>query len=1058
MAHDQTTPDSFTRPRHWVDLEELDPQYWQDPSKQELRGQEFVQKPIESLEKLEKSSKFPLARREFLTLMGSSIAMATLSCARRPVRKIIPYVVRPEEVIPGVPTWYASTCQACSKGCGILAKNREGRPIKLEGNPDHPINQGRLCVKGQGSLLSLYDPDRLQAPVGLQDGKTIEVDWPGADSRIQVLLRQAMEKKSKVRVLTGAIYSPSTQRLIEEFLGAFSDGQHIQYEPLAFEEISTAQEQSYGTAVIPRYDFEKAKVVFSLGADFLGTWVSPLEHAADWVKRRKLNSKKHAHAELSKLITVESDFSITGANSDERVPVPASGEIRVALALAHELIVRRKRSRYSSDPEVVRALQSFGSSQWLQEVSVEAQKITQWAELLWEHRGESLVVAGGLSTKTPQAVALQVVTNLLNSALDNEGQTVDGVGDPARKEPSPSALFKLVQEMNAGQVDVLFIYHCNPSYHLPASVGFNEALKKVKTVVVHGERLDETARLAHFALPSPHYLENWGDHQSRNSHISLQQPTIGPLFSVKSFEDCMLGWIRGARLPVSGLAKEMMDPNQKREWYDYLRENWRRTLFPKSGASQFEDFWVESVQKGVWISAKNPSKGSRNFKSSSLSGLASLHKELNQAEPGLKLALYETMALGNGNDANNPWLQEVPNPITTVTWDNYLGVSPTTAKKMNLSTNDVVKLKVGEKELEAPILVQAGLHENSLTLAVGYGRTSCGQVGNQVGVNAFSVTHTSSSGQVFSGQSASIEKTGKRYELALTQGHHRSEGRPILNDISLKSFRENPRSQLHTNPHLRMETVPTIWPTFDYTKGYRWGMAIDLNHCIGCSACVVACQAENNVPVVGRARVRESREMHWIRIDRYYSGSEENPNVIFQPMLCQHCENAPCETVCPVLATVHNAEGLNEMVYNRCVGTRYCQNNCPYKVRRFNYFDHWKDYHEPMNLAWNPDITVRTRGVMEKCTFCIQRINEAKQQAKQKGRHVQDGDFQTACQQTCPTQAISFGNINDSASQVAQQSRDERGFYSLEVLNTKPSITYLTKVRNQDEEETHGHH
>ncbi len=1043
---------AFVAPRHWIGPEELQEEYWKDPGTTEKRGQEFYEKPIELIDQIDRLDQSGLARRDFMTVMAASMAMAGFSCARRPVHKIIPYVVKPEEVTPGIPNWYASTCQECSVGCGILVKTREGRPIKLEGNSDHPVNQGALCSRGQASVLTLYDPDRLKSPLSKVRAESArkEMSWSDVDAAIQSQLKRCAQGSGKLRVLTGTVSSDSTRRLIREFLSRFGAGKHVEYEPLFPEEIIQAGEASYGSAVVPHYAFDQAEVVVSFGADFLGTWLSPVEHSAAWAKRRKLNSKTASKATLSKLICFEPMMSVTGANADERYPIRPQDAAQVALALAHELIVTQKRSSFAQNSAVTSLLSGYQPEAVASRMGWDqgAAKLRKIAEQLWDARGRGLVIGGGLQVKTAEAQNLQVVINLLNSALENEGKTVDGTGR-FRSAPAGEADFQaLVKDMKAGQVEVLILHRVNPAYVSPNSVsGFEDALKSVPLVISISDREDETALLSDYVLPDHHPLENWGDAHSRQGVYSLQQPSIAPIHSSRAFQDSLLTWMRA-----------LGAPQKSASWYDYLRMVWKDTHYPKSGLSSasFDRFWEKVLQEGVWIaSAEAGSAKPRAFRAESLRSVANASPA---PASGAVLALYEKAAIHDGRSSNNSWLQELPDPVSSVCWDNYANVSPKMARDLGIKDDDCVELSVDGQKLKLPARVQPGLQSSVVAVAVGYGRRSAGKVGTGVGVDVFPLARLKDQTRAYSGQAIQIRKTQEFYRLAATQWHTTTENRPIINDISLAEYRKNPKASNHTDPHLRLDQVPSIWPSHPY-EGHRWGMSIDLNSCTGCGACVIACQAENNVPVVGRDQVRNSRQMHWIRIDRYYSGSPENPNVLFQPMLCQHCENAPCETVCPVLATVHDSEGLNVQVYNRCVGTRYCQNNCPYKVRRFNFFDHWKTYSGTMNMAWNPDVTVRTRGIMEKCTFCLQRITAAKDQAKDQGlKRVPDGAFKTACQQTCPTQAISFGDINNPESQVMREKQDARTFHSLEVLNTKPVVSYLTKVRNQESGSSSGAH
>jgi MoCo/4Fe-4S cofactor protein with predicted Tat translocation signal len=1031
----------FTPPRHWIGIEELNSNYWSDPKVKEKRGQEFFEKPVELIDTIDKSAKGSMARRDFLTIMGASMAMASFSCARRPVHKIIPYVVQPEEIVPGVANYYASTSRDCSHGCGLLVKTREGRPIKVEGNPDHPVNRGKLCAQAQASVLNLYDPDRLTSPIMRtgDHGAHKAIGWDEVDSAIVAKLKTA----SHVRVLTGDLRSDSQKRLIREFLSGVGNGAHVQYEPMALDEVSEAQALSYGEAIVPHYRFDQARVVVSLGSDFLGTGTNSIGDAQNWAKTRKLRSKDAANAALSRMYAFESVLTLTGSNADKRVPVRAGDELKIAMAIAHQLLVIDKHSSLANDGQVLSSLAGYKPDAVASEIGLEngAALIKKVADDLWESRGKSIVIGGSLHTRTADQVGLQVAVNLLNSALENEGSTIDGAVNFAAARPSFNEFTKLIEEMKSGVIDVLIIYRSNPAFSM-ASSGFIEAVKKVALVVSINDRNDETSQLASAVLPDHHYLENWGDMTPRHGVYSLQQPAIAPIGSTRAFEDTLITWVRAGAVRGTGLIA------QAKDWHEYLQENWHQSLYKESGSTgTFEQFWESTLQIGV-LNLNRKSNGrvaARGFKSGSVSHLPK-YEESNGA---LQLALYVNNSVQDGRNGNNAWLQELPDPISSATWDNYLGVGPTLAEKLGLENDYLVEVKVGDSAVELPVYIQPGLHPSVAIAAIGYGRRSAGQVGDGTGVDVFPFVQIQGGRPIFSGMPVTISKTQKFYKLATTQWHTATENRPVLNDITFAEFKKDPSSSMETNPELRLKELPSLWPIHEY-KGYRWGMSIDLNSCIGCAACSIACQAENNVPVVGREQVRVARNMHWIRIDRYYSGSTESPDLIFQPMLCQHCENAPCETVCPVLATVHDDEGLNVQVYNRCVGTRYCQNNCPYKVRRFNFFDHWKSYEGTMTMVWNPDVTVRTRGIMEKCTFCVQRITDAKDRAKDREDRVMDRDLKTACQQTCPTEAIAFGDMNNAESEVSQLKADARAFHVLETLNTKPSISYLTKVRNKE--------
>ncbi|MGE0616763.1 MAG: 4Fe-4S dicluster domain-containing protein [Bacteriovoracia bacterium] len=1033
----------FTPPRYWQSMQELDASYWEDAQAMEKREQEFLHKPIETIGMIDRLDKAGLARRDFMTIMGASMAMATMACARRPVHKIIPYVVKPEEIVPGVANHYASTCQECSTGCGTLVKTREGRPIKLEGNPDHPLNRGGLCSKGQASVLGLYDPDRLRHPMAGGNKAT----WDQLDGEIMKKLRA---NGKGVRILSDEVIGPSTTALIGEFLRGLggSSAQHIEFEPHGLEEMWDAHEIAFGSRVQPHFHFQHAEEVVSVGADFLGEWINPLEHTNDWTKRRVLDKQDPKKAEMSKLTIFESVMSLTGANADERVIIPVGAELKIVGALTHEVMRLGGKTAGNSalggyTPEAVAG--ELGGQ-------VTVAKIKEVASGLHHNRGKSIVVGGGLTSRDANALGLQIALIALNVELGNYGRTIDVAGQAVDKRASFAGVKKLIAEMNAGQVSALIIHRLNPVYNLPASLGFEAALKKVGMVVAVADRVDETAKHAHFVAAENHGLESWGDASARRGVYSLQQPTIAPMYDTRSFQDCLLAW-SGKKL------------GEGSDWHAYLKNQWKQTMHGRFGAGRgFDEFWDASLQKGVVLAAV-PSASGGSFRAASLSRVPAYAKSGGE---GLRLALYEKGTIGDGRFANNAWLQELPDPISTATWDNYINIGPATAKQLGVTDDDVVRVtpKGGQADdsVILPVVVQPGMHPNAVSVALGYGRTAAGLVGNGAGKD---MTHfvTEKNGQlIFSGAEVSVTKTGTRYSVARAQWSNTinvmGNDRPIYNEMTLATYRKNPGYTMHTDPHLKHDTFTrTLWSEHKY-KGHKWGMSIDLNACTGCGACTVACQAENNIPVVGRDRVRVSRQMHWIRMDRYYSGPADAPSVVFQPMLCQHCDNAPCETVCPVLATVHSDEGLNEMTYNRCVGTRYCQNNCPYKVRRFNFFDHWKDYQEPMHNAWNPDVTVRGRGVMEKCTFCVQRIQEGKSKAKDLGIKLKDGMIKPACQQTCSTNAIVFGDLNDPESAVAKLAKDQRAMRVLEVLNTKPAITYLSKVRNRAEAagDHHGSH
>ncbi|MGZ3698197.1 MAG: molybdopterin-dependent oxidoreductase, partial [Bdellovibrionota bacterium] len=852
----ETPKSEFTPPRHWIATEELQPSYWANPANAERRGQEFWDKPIEAIAKIDAEDKSGIARRDFLTIMGASMAMASFACARRPVHKIIPYVVKPEEITPGVANYYASTNPF---GYGILVKNREGRPIKIDGNPDFPLNGGTLSARDQAAILDLYDQDRLKGPIARpRGGAKRDIGWPDADQAIVAKLKSS----KRVRVLSGQIHSESTNKLIREFLGAFSSGEHVVYEPTGLDEIAEAQAASYGSAVVPNYRFDQAEMVVSLGADFLGTWNSPVEHSNQWIKNRKVSAQKSASAKMSSLTVFEPTFSLTGANADERHPVRPGDELKVALALAHELIVVRKHGALSGDASLAALLSGYKPEVVAQEIGFEPSVIRKLADRLSDHQGKSLIVGGGLASKTKDAVALQIAVNLLNSTLGNDGATVDG-GSALPARGGFADLAKLLGEMRSGSVDVLIVYRSNPAFVLPRTpLGVEEAFKKVPLVVVVTDRDDETAQWADFVLPDHHFLENWGDSNVRKGLYSLQQPTLAPIHSTRAFQDSLIAWSKATG--GTGYSAKAAD------WHDYVRNTWQGLHRENGVTAPFEQFWEGALRSGVFMTGSQSARGAaRAFRAGSASGFP---KYSVGAGSELTLALEQKISMGDGRSANNPWLQELPDPISTVAWDNYLNVAPATAARLGIKDDDVVEVKAGDVTVELPVNVQPGMHPSAVSVAVGYGRRNCGKIGDQTGVDVFPMVRAEGNRLVFSGQTVSVRKTGKYYRLAKTQWHGVTEDRPIINDVTLAQFRKSPAAVMHTDPELKVESIPSMWPVHEY-KGYRWGMGIDLTSCIGCGACTVACQAENNIPVVGRDQVRVSREMHWIRIDRYYSGA-----------------------------------------------------------------------------------------------------------------------------------------------------------------------------------------
>ena len=1003
--------------RYWHSLE----QWGKDPEFQKIAEQEFLSSPLK-----EEDREDGWARREFLKLMGASLALGSAGCLRRPVQKIVPYSKQPEEVTIGQALHYSSTWFDGSEAFGLLVKTREGRPIKLEGNPNHPVSRGFLSARGQALLLSCYDPDRLQAPKqnlvrkGRGNAETISINWAALDEKVK-----AAVEKGGTYVLTGHIGSPTLRQMIKDFQVS-TQAEHIAWEPTTPDSIAAGQLASYGSSNIPTYRFDRARVIVSIDADFLGTWLTPVAFNKQFADGRR------DVIGMSELVVFDSNYSLTGSNADKRIKIKPSEQLMVAMGLLYEVVVKSGLSSLASNTELKQTLSAYSNVAEILGFK-DSQALSKVAESLIKAKGESLIVAGGTATQTDEALFLQIAVNALNSALGNDGNTVVYGQSQVAVQGSTEEILKLIAAMNEGKVKTLIIHGVNPVYYLGDA--FASALGKVETVVYTGAAMDETAIKSDFVAVDNHSVESWGDSEAVAGVFALQQPTIRPMYDTRS---ALLGFARWSNGSTE-LLKSESD-------YEAVRAFWKEKIMPTVGGSSFEDFWLELLQKGSVGSVKETRESSRT------ANVEKLHNLKPSPKKGFELLLYPTVQLGLGELANIGWLQELPDPITKIVWDNYASVSVGTAEKLGLNEGDKIELSANGIKLEVPTHIQPGLHDEVIAVALGYGRTRAGKIGNGIGFNAFPLAALKKTTIVYAGETVAIKALGEKYALANVQGHHSMEGRAIVIEATLKEYTENKSAGLHKHK------IFSIWPYHRY-DGHKWAMSVDLNLCTGCSACVVACQSENNVPIVGKKYVLQGREMHWIRIDRYYTGDPADAETVFQPVMCQHCDNAPCETVCPVLATVHSDEGLNEMVYNRCVGTRYCVNNCPYKVRRFNWFNYRKEIEKPAQMAFNPEVGVRVRGVMEKCTFCIQRIKSVKDAVKQEGRELKDGDVKSACQQTCPTGAIVFGDVNDPKSQVSKMFKEEpRSYTLLEEFNAAPAVRYLTKIRNNSERIINPHH
>jgi Fe-S-cluster-containing dehydrogenase component len=949
-----------------------------------------------------------VSRRTFIEMIGFSAAALAFTGCRAPEQKIIPYLKQPVEFTPGVASWFASTCGGCSAGCGVLVKVRDGRPIKIEGNPEHPLNGGGLCAVAHGMVFGLYDSDRLRQPmIGSKPA-----EWAEVDRQIIDILAATRKTGEKVRVLTGTISSPSSREAISKFLSQFKDGKHVVYEAVSTAAIRQAHSRTHKTPAIPHYRIDKAKLVVSFGADFLGTWIAPAQFTREYSASRDLadgrperSSDEMSRDKMSRHVQFESLMSLTGSNADTRVRVSPTEQIEALLLLA----------RLIGSKEIA-AVTKFDDSRVSSRV---AEVVQQTENELQKARGQSLVISGS------NDIDVQCVVNSINHALGNYGHTLDLTAPSEQNQGSDLEMVELVREMNAGEVGAVIISGANPAYDYFDREEFTNGLAKVPVKVSLNSSLDETGRLVDYVCPQHHFLEAWDDAEPIKGVFTLNQPTIAPLFETRAYQESLFRW--------SG---------DQCSFYEVLRQAWKEKLFSRQQThATFDEFWDRSLQDGFAASRGEPSQQPA-FVTDRMDEAVERLNALSANDGGtLSALLYEKIGLRDGTHANNPWLQELPDPISKITWDNYACVSPKLAEKFEIEEGTIVRVSNNATAIELPAHIQPGQHDDCVAIALGYGRTSAGKAGDAIGANAYPLVRFDNGTFQYTATGITLEKTSGKAQLASTQLHQTLGGRPLVKQFSLDDYLKEHGREGGDLEHQSQ----SIWKDYQYGE-HKWAMVVDLSACIGCSACILSCQAENNVPVVGKDEVRRQREMHWIRLDRYTLGLDDNTTVVYQPVMCSQCDNASCESVCPVLATVHSSEGLNMQVYNRCVGTRYCENNCPYKVRRFNWFEN--QHADPIaNLALNPDVTVRSRGVMEKCTFCVQRIEEAKIHARNEGRNIRDGEVQTACQQSCPARAISFGDLVDADSRVGRLKQDQRDYILLEEVNLRPQISYLAKVR-----------
>lgn len=1087
-----------TNKKYWKGLDELN----QTPDFVASTKNEFAQElSVDQFLAEDKLSESSTGRRDFLKFLGFSVAAATLAACESPVVKAVPYAVKPEDVTPGVANWYASSYYDGETYASVLVKTREGRPIHIKGNKNNGFTKGGSNARIIGSVLSLYDGERLQNP----QFKLADTDWATADADIIKQLKATVAAGKKVALLSNTVISPSTLEIIAEFGRAIggdvpaaapaaapvegvvedmqpvtandSKVQHIQYDAISYNGIRQANLESFGKAVIPDYDFSKAKTIVSVGADFMNSWVLPTQFLGDYVKMRNPEAD-----EMSRHFQFESNMSITGSNADYRSPIKPSEQGKV-LGLLFK--------------EIGGTGLSIDSSSLGEEVVA---NVKMAAQHLKASKGKSIVVAGS------NRKSIQVIVNAINSALNNYDGTIN-LNNPILLHQSEDAkMAELVKDMQAGKIGALISWDTNPVYTYGDAEGFKAGLAKVGLSVSMSRYADESASLFTYICPDSHALESWNDFNPKASHYSLAQPTIRPLHNTRPAAESLMIW--------AGMATHV--GKDSKNYHDYIQSIWEKWAYGGNplGHLTFHSYWSEAVHNSCMNDDQVTAPSSVAF-AGDLAAAAKAENEIKAG--GLEISFYQKAGIGSGIHSNNPWLQELPDPISKVTWDNYVTMSPEDMKDKyhtglgQVEEQNVVSVKVGERSIDLPVYPQPGQAAGTIGIAFGYGRGEGGEaIGKSayqqtgiygeasktmIGANAFKLAKDGVA-EVFD---ASISDTGNKYILACTQTHATVMARnSIMKETTFEIYKAeeaaayNHRHTLHTgwNHDEKLTEEFDLWNEHPVeVVGHRWAMSIDLNLCVGCGACVVACGSENNVPVVGRDEVRRGREMQWLRIDRYYASEIEptvgtrnpekfkeegfdglqepaaNPKVAFMPMLCQHCNHAPCETVCPVAATTHSNEGLNQMTYNRCIGTRYCANNCPYKVRRFNWFNYpsYRKFTEVNpaqddlgRMVLNPDVVVRTRGVMEKCSFCIQKIQTGKLVAKKAERPVMDGDVTTACADACPSDAIAFGDWNDTESGIRKSSEEKRAYQALEEIGIKPNIWYKVKVRNEENAELKG--
>jgi Fe-S-cluster-containing dehydrogenase component len=948
-----------------------------------------------------------LSRRRFMALFGASAALATgAGCKATHSRvAVVPYTKKQEEVVPGVADYYASTFQKGELAYPVLVKTREGRPIYVDGNDEHPRYRGKTSLHAIADVLGLYDPDRLHGP--FLDGRP--TTWAEALDRLAQGLKSASASGKPVVLVTPAVLSPSRRALLDRLRAAVPGLRHLQWEATADHPGRRAESEFYGDIRLPQYHFEKASVILSLEADFLGTFGDTVSATAGFASMRRPPSFA---GPMNRLYVMEGGMSLTGSKADVRMPVRPSALGRIAFGIVRA--IHLKTGRPLPDGLSLAALEPFALDK-LPEASKHASDLESLAADLSSAGDKALALAGPAAGPEAHSACL-----LLNAMLGAEGSTVtseQSLAAPALAAPEDIKQF--VADMAAGKIAGAIFWDVNLAYDYPDEEAFKAALARVPLRVRMGLTPDETGSLCSLVLGTHHWLESWNDFETGPDILTLQQPLVAPLYDTLQAEDIVLRVL------------EKLGSGQKASYEDLIKRRWQDEVQPQPSPIAFSRFWHACLHDGLYRRSAQPASA-RKLDGAACARAAARAKD--SKAPAIELVLDVDPRLYDGRFATNGWLQEMPDPVTKVSWGNPLSLSVADADRLGLANGDLVSL--GHRPV-LPVLRQRGQAAGVLRLTLGHGRSQT-SVAAQIGTRAASFAALPGL-QVIAIDG--ITAAGGRQPVILAQDHDTKDGRDIAREWTLTEFARKP--QRESGP----EDLPSLYEPHAH-KGPRWGMAIDLSACVGCGACVVACQSENNIPVVGPEQMGKGRGMHWMRVDRYYEGDSASPSVVHEPMLCQHCDNAPCETVCPVNATNHGEDGINQMAYTRCVGTRYCANNCPYKVRRFNFLDFTRDTPDSLQLAFNPEVTVRPRGVMEKCTFCVQRIRNAEQIAKREGRDLRDRDVVTACASACPASAIVFGNLNDADSEVSKLSRSNRGFRVLEELGTKPAITYLAQLKN----------